>query len=62
MGGLLALAVGVEMFGQGGDAGLLFGAGGGEGEFLEAGGFDVCWIVSDTKSAACRKRPNGVCI
>jgi hypothetical protein len=26
-------AVGVELFGQGGDAGLLFGAGGGEGEF-----------------------------
>ena len=34
VGGLLALAVGVELFGQGGDAGLLFGAGGGEGECL----------------------------
>jgi hypothetical protein len=33
VGGLLALAVGVELFGEGGDAGLLFGAGGGEGEF-----------------------------
>ena len=35
MGGLLALAVGVELFGEGGDAGLLFGAGGGEGESLK---------------------------
>ncbi len=44
VGGLLALAVGVELLGEGGDAGLLFGAGGREGKWIEAAGFVVAWI------------------
>ena len=39
--GLLALAVAVQLFGDGPDAGLLCVGGGGEGEGLEAGRFDV---------------------
>ena len=60
MGGLLALAVGVELFGEGGDAGLLFGAGGGEGEFIEAAGFVVARIVAYAKRAAGSQRPDDV--
>ena len=56
---LLAFAVGVELFGEGADAGLLVGRGVWEGEGLEAAGFVVARTLP-SKRAAGRQRPDGV--
>jgi hypothetical protein len=52
---LLALAVGVELFGEVADAGLLVGRGVREGEDFESGGFDVNRSIF--KCAARRQNP-----
>ena len=55
---LLALAVGVELFGEVADAGLLVGRGVREGEGFESGGFDVNRSIF--KCAARRQNPRDV--
>ena len=54
---LLALAVGVELFGQGADFLFLVVAGVRKGERLETAGLDIDRIVADTQPAAGRQRP-----
>jgi type IV pilus biogenesis protein CpaD/CtpE len=55
---LLALAVGVELFGEIADGLLLLVAGGGEREGFEAAGLDVDRIVADPQPTTCCQRPS----
>ncbi len=50
--------MGVDLFGEVADAGLLFGRGDGEGEGFEAAGFVVARIVTDTEPATSRQCPD----
>ena len=53
VGGLLALAVGVELFGQLPDARLLLGRDLGEGERVETTGFIIHRVISNAHAATC---------
>jgi len=57
---LLALAVGVELFGELADAGLLGGRGVWEREGFETGALDIDGIIADAKAATGSKRPSNV--
>ena len=55
---LLALAVRVQLLGQGADARLLRVGGGGEGEFVEAFGVVVVRVIANAKPCPCSHSPN----
>jgi hypothetical protein len=53
-----ALAVGVDLFGEVADAGLLFGRGDGKGEGFEAAGFVVARSLPTPSQPPCCQRPD----